>query len=420
MKRPRIRTVVRALGLILGMLVVITLAAGLALRVYGQRRLAKARSALARQGVSLDLTSYESPRVPEEENAAVWFQAGASVVVLGKGDHTFILASARLPAQEWDDTRTRRVRALLEMNHAALEILHRGAALSTSSFDLHYPEVLRRGMPDEAKLRKAAGLLVAEGRLALRDGDERELVLAARSVSRLADAMAAESTDLFQIVGEYVERYALSLAAEVAVGRRDFPIALAALGDALPTGDRLPELRRSLGCDAALCSRLGFNDPLFTDENAAFGPLYHAALLEAQLDQLSLIDAPLEELLSQPHPPPKWRPDLRLGWMITPPTRRIILRARLTLAARQLVRAGIVIRTAGVRDGRYPPTAPDEPPFNSPNALNGLPLRYTLDGSGSARLEIPGLTTQDLWGPHGKPLVALDLPVSGSARAQMR
>ena len=77
MKRPTVRTLFRALGLTLGMLVLLALAASLALRVYGQRRLTKARSALSQQGVSLDLASYAPPKVPKEENAAAWFQAGA-------------------------------------------------------------------------------------------------------------------------------------------------------------------------------------------------------------------------------------------------------------------------------------------------------------------------------------------------------
>jgi hypothetical protein len=136
MKRRPIRTFLRALGLTLGVLFALALAGSLALRVYGQRRLGKARSALAQQGVLLDPTSYESPKIPEAENAAVWFQAGAAAVVLSKEDRTFILASSRLPSQEWDEERTRRARALLAVNHGALETLHRGAALSRSQASL--------------------------------------------------------------------------------------------------------------------------------------------------------------------------------------------------------------------------------------------------------------------------------------------
>jgi hypothetical protein len=433
MKRRPIRTFLRALGLTLGVLFVLALAGSLALRVYGQRRLGKARSALAQEGVLLDPTSYESPRIPEAENAAVWFQAGAAAVVLSKEDRTFILASSRLPSQEWDEERTRRARALLAVNHGALETLHRGAALSRSSFELRYREGAATPIPDERALRNAAGLLVAEGRLALRDGDEGRLLLAERSVSHLADTMTREPILIMQVVGNFIEQQALSLASEVIVGPRDLQTALAGLGGALSTGDRLPELRRSFGCEAAMMSTLFdggqlLDDSLLPDDTrrtlsvlniSGYARLTHATLLEALLYQRALIDAPIGTLLAE-DPAPPTSPLQMHRWLaasLTPAARRAALAARLNLADRQLVGAAIVIRNAGLRQNAYPSKAPREAAASQPNALTGLPLRYTVDASGLARIEIPGVTAEQLGGSHMNPLLKLDLPVPRPARA---
>jgi hypothetical protein len=433
MKRPRIRTVFRGLGMMLGVLVLLALAGSLALRVYGDRRLARARSALEQQGVSLSLASYELPEVPKEENAAVWFQAGAAAVVLSREDRTLMFASARLPSQEWDDERTQRVRALLAVNHGALETLHRGAPLSRSSFEVEYRKGASARMPGSG-LRTAAGLVVAEGRLALRDGNEQVFLLAESTVSRLADAMTREPVLITQIEGDYVEKHALFLAVEVVAGAKDFPHALARLGDALPTGDRLAELRRSLGCEAAMMSTMfdagrELDDLLVGPDGSwhtlsllnasGYARLIHAALVEASLRQRTVIDAPLETLLAF-----AWQRPLRSRWphrwlaeTLSPVAGRVALETRLTLAARQLVRAAIDVRAAGLRDGRYPATAPDGTAFSQPNALNGRPLRYTRDGSGSARIEIPGVTAKELWDAHGRPLLGLDLPAPRAAKA---
>ena len=180
-----------------------------------------------------------------------------------------------------------------------------------SSFDLHYREGVLAPIPDERALRDAAGLLVAEGRLALRDGDEERFLIAARSAFRLADAMANEPILIMLITGDFVEKQALSLAAEVVAGPRAFPIALAALRLTLSSADRLPELRRSLGCEAAAMSTMfgggrPLDDTLLPDAarhtlsilNASgYARLTHATLLEALLFQRSLVDAPLQTLL---------------------------------------------------------------------------------------------------------------------------
>jgi hypothetical protein len=434
MKRPTMRTVLRALGLMLGVLVLLALAGSLALRVYGDRRLAKARNALEQQGVSLGLASYDLPEVPKEENAAVWFQAGAAAVVLGKEDRTFMFASARLPGQEWDDERTQKVRALLAVNHGALETLHRGAPLSRSSFEVEYRKGASARMPGSG-LRTAAGLLVAEGRLALRDGNEEGFLLAERTASRLADAMTREPAMITQIEGDYVEKHALFLAVEVVAGPKDFPHALAGLGGALPTGDRLAEVRRSFGCEAAMMSTMfdaggQFDDLLVGPDGSwhtlsvlnasGYARLIHAGYVEASLRQRTVIDAPLETLLAvawQRPPRSRW-PHRWLAEVFTPIMGHAALGARLTLAARQVVRAAIDVRAAGLRDGRYPAITPEGTAFSQPNALNGRPLLYTLAASGSARVEIPGVTAKRLWDPHGRPLLAVDLPAPRPAKVR--
>ena len=126
MRLLALRPLLRAATLALCVLVVLGLAASLALRIVGRIRLARAEEAMRRQGLSLDLGSYAPPPVPRGENAAVYFQAGSAATLLNTQDRTLLRSLWRHPSPEWSEEQVRKVRAALDANHGALEMLHRG------------------------------------------------------------------------------------------------------------------------------------------------------------------------------------------------------------------------------------------------------------------------------------------------------
>ena len=254
-------------------------------------------------------------------------------------------------------------------------------------------------------------LEAAEGRLALRDGDEERFLIAARSAFRLADAMANEPILIMLITGNFVEKEALSLAAEV-VANQSIPDCSRSLELTLSSADRLPELRRSFGCEAATMSTMfGGGRALVTPSSRtprgtrcrscmpAATRVSPTTLLEAVLFQWSLGDAPLQTLLVD-DPPPPTSPFLMHRWMVhslTPAARKTALAVRLNLAgAVNWSAPPSSVRTAAFRERAYPAALPAEAGVGPAQRAHGLPLRYTLDSSGSARIEIPGVTAAQL------------------------
>jgi hypothetical protein len=155
---------------------------------------------------------------------------------------------------------------------------------------------------------------------------------------------------------------------------------------------------------------------------SGYARLAHATMLEALLFQRSLVDAPLQTLLVD-DPPSPTSPFLMHRWLVhslTPAARKTALAVRLNLASRQLVGAAIAVRNTGFRGRAYPATLPAEAGLNQPNALTGLPLRYTLDASGSARIEIPGVTARQLKNHFALLALALPAPAQVKPRAADR
>jgi hypothetical protein len=421
----RLRSVVRTLALGLAVLVVLGLLASLALRLYGRQRLATARAAFEGQGFSLALDSYELPAVPKGENAAAWLEAGAAAIVWSTEDPGFALSPPGMSVGG-DATRARKLRDLLEANHGAMETLHRADSLPRASFEIPYREGATARLPDLMGLRRASSLLLLQGRLALHDHDGEGVLASLRGLSRLADALTGESTLVMLLVGDAVEADALVFATEVVSDPSSWLAnsgRLEELKAALPTTNRLAQLRRALAWEGAVAEAWLVRGGLFREafEEATthrarvllkvtgFEPLTRAAVLEAALRQVTFLDASFPVLMAgapRPASSPLFLPRF-MAEMLTPSAVRAVLSVRLTLAERQLVRAALTLRAQGVGGRAYPPGRPTKAGLDEPNALTGLPLQYSLAADGSARLEIPGVTTEQMKGVRRNPVLGL-------------
>ena len=426
MSWPRLRSMARTLALGLAVLVMLGLAASLALRLYGRQRLAAARAAFEGQGFSLALDSYELPAVPRQENAAAWLEAGVAAIVWSADDPGFALGPPGASVGDWDATRLRKLRELLAANHGALEALHRADSLPRASFDIPYREGATARLPDLLGLRRASSLLLLQGRLGLHDRNGEELLASLRGLTRLSEALTGESTLVTLLVADAVEGDGLLLATEVvsapSPGLADSG-RLEVVKAALPTTNRLAQLRRALAYEGAVIDTwLGqgasFRDPS-DDTNAhrerslvkvtGLETLARAAVLEAALQHATFLDAPFPVLMAgSPRPSPLFVHRL-VAETLTPSAIRAVLSIRLTMAQRQLVRAALNLRAEGVAAGAYPAGRPAEAGLDEANPLTALPLQYSVAADGSARLEIPGVASEHLKVMRRNPILGLGL-----------
>jgi hypothetical protein len=428
--------VLRAAALALATLVVIGLAASLILRLYGRQRLAAAQAEFQRQGHSLDLASYELPGVPKEENAAAWLEAGAAAIVWSAEDEKLVFGSSIVRIEEWDATRIDRLRAIVGDAQGALQTLHRGDALPRASFEIPYREGPTARLFDLRALRRASTLMLTEGRLALYDRDGEGTVRSMAGLSRLADALVGEPIVVGQLMGDVADTHAVTLAAEAvrdpAPWIADGPW-LGSLAERLPLDDRLARWRRAFAYEGAALSawlaRAGFDDPSAEGGDpgarlsfnlAGLSSLAGAGALEAAIHQTALVDTPLPVLLADQTKSRSSPLQIHRWWAesLTRAARRSAFNARFTLAQRQLVRASLVLRAMGTAARAYPAGRPPQAGLDQPDALTAMPLRYEIAADGSARVEIPGVSIDQVKIARRHPaFLAVDLP-SWKGRAQ--
>ncbi len=396
------RTIGRWVVRVVGVVLVVVLAALLVLRIYGGRRLAAAERAFAAAVGPMKGDPYVSASVGDEENAAIYLRAGSDAVILPKVDKARAGDLTTKPPAAWNDDDRAFVRRLLERNAPPLELLHRAPAFPKSSFGLRHPNSDRYGL---LELIRAQRLLYLESGLALKERDTQRFVTAARSMSTMAGAVEKESPPIWLLIGVAAEKIFLSAVKEAVADPSTDREVLTRLQAMLVDTDLEAAWRRSNAAEQFRINRAVADAPRSERGGDgvrervlefAVGKILGAQQLELRAEMARAVSQPLG--LN-----PRWaglgkrRPSGLLAMfrvfesvMFGPTLQSSIGRLQSTLSLRNLARTALALRLQGIETGSYPETLSAFADATRPDPFAGKPLAYERRPDGSALVAVPG------------------------------
>ena len=403
--------VVRSTLRFVGVVLVVALALLLVLRVYGNRRFAAAERTFAATVGPREGDPYASPRVADEDNAAIYLRAGSEAVILSKSDQSRTGELTTTPIAAWTGKDRALLQRVLKHNAPPLELLHRAPDFPTSSFGL------RDQRTDDfaskvplLKLLWAQRLLYLESCVALQEHDLARFHAAAKAMSTMAGALEQESPAIVLLIGIACEKIFISGLKEAIANPSTQRETLAELQRMVLDTDLEAAWRRS-NLAEQVEMRIAMSDPAGTHKQKlglygrflkfAVGKIFQAQQLELRADLINALDQPLGL-------EPEWsrrgahRPSgiftmfqVFESVMFGPAPNRIVGRMQSTLSLRDAVRIALAVRLQGLERGAYPETLASIPGAAHPDPFAGTPLTYERLPDGSARMSVPRF--EELW-----------------------
>lgn len=402
------RITFRRIGLALAALVLVALAALTAFGVHGSMVLDDAVARFEEAVGSLDFEAYRPAPVPDGKNAALpileafdRLEARADEgswreeVVALKGQN-------RRAAGDWSPQDVAWARELLASRPEALDLLHRAAGRSGSSFGLDYSAGPEMEIPKLLLALEAGDLLFAEARLAWLDGRPDEAVRSIVALSTLSRALETEAPLIFQLVGHAVEVLQYRAIQDgLAVGGVG-PEAFRRLRASAGARERSRLLRLSLGAEGSMVYSVRRGGPYaesFAETQGYYGRLERRWLADASVASgLDYYSGVAEAFPSVAHAEMLDDPSL-----LRPPSDRapLVVDLRRSLATLQgtealsrLARLALDMALAGAESGSLPGELPATPEAGA-GPFAGIPPTYERSAGGTATLAIPG--ADDLW-----------------------
>ena len=422
-----------------GVALVVALAGLLALRIYGDRRLAAAKRAFAAKAGQGAGNPYASPIVPDRENAAILLRAGAEAMVITGNERAQAGEMTMTPVEAWTPEQRDFLHRYLESNGPALELLHRAAAMTRSSFGLRDPvnevEELRVRLP-LLKLLTAQRLLLLDARTALLTDNRERFLADARSMATMAVAIERESPTIAVIIGLAAEKIFLTAASE-ATARPDAPVeTVRSLQALVPDNDLRAVWRRTVETDAFAIDRrvaAGHARPgMAAEEGSGWrasllqlccGDIFNAQVWKLRAELLDVVDQPLGSS-------PAWADRGKASPRSIFPVFELVMfpelaraggRVESTMSLRNLGNVALKVRLRGLETGAYPQTLADYPEAQRADPFAARPLSYLRRPDGSAVIAVADFGL--LWsrisdaGVRGQPFT-WELPAPGKAVAK--
>ena len=392
--------VVRRTVRVVGVALVVALAGLLALRIYGDGRLAAAEREFRANVGPMAGNAYASATVPDEENAAIYLRAGAEAVVLPGGDKALAAELTSVDRTGWNGPQVTEIRRILGANAPALELLHRAAGMTRSSFSLvdraNVDEDLKTKLP-LLKLLWAQRLLWLDAHLALRDGDMMRLADDAKAMSVMAVALEREAPLIAELVGIAAEKILLGTVADATASPHLEAATVSGLSEALLDLDLHAAWRRSLAFEFKLP---GGAEALRRDSEPPKGLIrrvgylaapgfWDAPYVEWMARLLKAVDVPYRTSLSSltdQRPRGGFSP---LAAAI-PNLTQACGRNQVILSERRLARLALALRRQGLATGVYPDSLDAFPEASAPDPFTAEHIVYTHRRDGSAQLSVPG------------------------------
>jgi hypothetical protein len=378
--------------------VLVLLAAGAALHLWGRVRLDGMRREVARQG-PLDPVAYAPPVAPEAENAARAVLAAAAAIERDPDDFAPLLDARRSRPRAWSAASRAAVGRHLAANADPLAALHRGARLPGGGFGLDYSRFDPLGQDLPWPLIESTRLLEMDGETAVEAGETERAVAAVGTLGRLAALLHAEPEPFLQILAIDAGGAQLRVVRELlAAGARpaDLPRLVRALDGTADRHALTRTLRRQtallVGDDAGSTARaIGrrAGGPWQAVSWVA-GELLLAEGMRGRLELARVAEVPYPELAAAVDAAgPRW--PLGPFESVHVEVQAVALKADAAAAARQLAKLALAVAAAGARDGRYPAALgalPEPAAAATPDPLTASLPSYRVAADGSARLSL--------------------------------
>jgi hypothetical protein len=408
--------VVRCTVRVVGVALVVALAALLGLRVYGNQRLAAAEKEFAKRVGPREAGTSAPVRFFDDENAAVFLGAGAEAMILPGNDRPLVSEMSMAPAGSWSESQRADLRRILANNGPALELLHRAAGMTRSGFgavawDKKTQELTT---PPVLKLITAQRLLLVDAREALLENDPARLLADAASMETMAAGLERETPMVELLVGMACEKMFLNAVGEAVSGPSTDRETLTKLKGMLVDTDLRAAWRRSkLAQQAEISKHVAavISDPPTARQEKvglyarfmefAVGKIFQAQQLELTADLIAAVDQPLGL-------DPSWsrrglhQPRTIFGVfevfesvMFGQSAKSSVGRVQSTLSLRELARIALAVRLQGLATGSYPEALASLAGPMQPDPFAGKPLTYERRADGSARISVPGF--EALW-----------------------
>jgi hypothetical protein len=406
------RRIVRWSVRVVGVVLVVALVALLALRIYGSRRLAAAERTFAAAVSPVEGNPCASDRVPDEQNAAIYLQAGIDATIFLGDDVPLVGDLTTTRPENWSDSQRARLRRIVARNAPALELLHRAVGLKRSNFGIadfaHKMEKPGPLPPVVVKAIRVQRLLYADAVLALREHNLSGAISSAEVMSSMSAAWEREPLLIAHLVGIACEKMFLQVAADaVAVPSLD-ERSRAALEDHLVDVNLDQAWRQTLACEEYRSAWLAISaetpgaHPSLTQRlrTAVLGDYLNAQSVEARAYLAGAMQVPYGGDLGDPR---------RVKALSTTPVLAMVIpnlvnalgRYQTVLSERRLARLALALRRNAVQTGAYPTSVASFPEAGGRDPFTGGQLSYTLRPDGSAQLAVPdGVKLWDRLNPN--------------------
>lgn len=376
-----VRWTVRVVGVVL----VLALAALLVLRVYWSRRLVSAeRDVRERLGPAV-ASAFAPPNIPDEENAAFFLRAGAEALILLGDDELLVGDLGVTPPLRWTESQRSDLRRIVAGNAPALELLARAVGLRRSYFGMAETTRLTlspRPMPLLLRALWAQRLLYDDSLLALQEHDFPRLLARADVMSAMAAALEREPVLVAELVGVGCEKMLLGVVEGAAASPGLDATAISRLEHAVVRMD-LHEAWERMMARVAL-------DRLRPEASEGYGGLskviasvipgwYEAPAIEYCSKLINALDRPYGTDLNHAPIMPAYAPNLV----------RAAARNQVVLSQRRLATLGLALRRQALETGTYPTALTAFPEASKRDPFTGGRLVYTRAPDGSAQLTVP-------------------------------
>lgn len=403
---PLVRRAVRALAILL----LLALAALLGLRVYGNWRLAAAEREFAERVGPRDTGTSTPVKLLDEENAAVFLQAGAEAMILPGNDRPQIGEMTMTRPDSWSESQRADLRRILANNGPALELLHRAAGMTTSLFGAVTWDKKTHELkaPPLLKLITAQRLLLVDARMALLEHEPARLLADTASMATMAAGLERESELVGLLMGMACEKMFLAAVKEAVADSSTHREMLTKLqGMVVDTDLKAAWRRGNLAQQAVISKHVAavLSDPLAARHGGvglygrfmdfAFGKIFQAQQLEIRAGLIAAVDQPLGL-------DPSWsrrgahQPrtvfdvfDVFESVMFGQSAKSSIGRVQSALSLRELANIALAARLQGLATGEYPATFASLSGAMRPDPFAGKPLTYERRPDGSARISVP-------------------------------
>jgi hypothetical protein len=377
---------VRSTFRVVGVVLVVALAALLAVRVYWGRRLGSAEQDLRERLGPFVASAFESPRIPDSDNGGIFLRAGAEALILLGNDKPLVNEMSTTPPESWTESQRAGLRRIVADNRPVLELLHRAVGLKQSNLGIadSAAKMARPGqIPSLLKVLSVQRLLYADSFLALQEHDLTRALTNAEAMSAMAAAMEREPLLVAELIGVACEKMLLEVIRGAAASPDLDGAGTSRLEQALVQID-LRVAWKQLLARVAL-TRLG----------SAASAGYEGVEKVVDLLLPGRYDAPAIEygvkLINAMDEP--YGTDLRRTAIATPFATPELVRAaarnQVVLSQRRLARIALGLRRQAMDTGAYPSSLNSFTEASEKDPFTGGQLVYTVHADGSARLSVP-------------------------------